>query len=90
MSELEVEARLKPHFWKQYKLYTDGVVRGSQPLKSRKSGRSLRLGGSQSKSAPAASAIARMTGTLTCRLPSLRPSPIHSPAVPQATCQRVA
>ena len=79
-----------PQFWKQYKLYTDEAAHGSQPVQSRTSGRSLHQGGSWLKSAPAASALARTTGTPTCRLTSLRPSHILSLAVHQATCQRVA
>ena len=75
MIELEVATRLKPHFWRQYIVYTNGAAHESQPVKSRKSGRSLRQGGSLLKSAPAASAPARTTGTLTCRLPSLPPHP---------------
>ena len=57
---------------------TDGSVHGNQPVKSRKSRRSLHQGGPSWMSAPVTSALAQETGIPICKPPYLHLSPILS------------
>ena len=57
---------------------TDGSAHGNQPVKSRKSRRSLHQGGPLWMSAPVTSALARKTGTPICKPPYRHLSPIPS------------
>ena len=70
-------------------LNIDGVEHGNQPLKSRKSGRSLRQGGSLLKTAPASSVLSQTTGIRLWRLPSRNLLPSVPPIV-HLTARKIA
>ena len=57
---------------------TDGSAHGNQPVKNRRSRRSLHQGGSSLTSAPVTSVLARKTGIPICKPPYRHLSPIPS------------